>query len=67
MRLIINGTGIGITHMGRDFILVETPAEHAPCEAFIQLTVDESQSQWKVKLPHGMSSSSKRVALALSE
>ena len=67
MRLIINGAGIGITHMGWDFILVEAPAEHPPCEAFILLMVDKSKSQWKVKLPDGMSSSSKRVALALSE
>lgn len=67
MRLIINGTCIGITHMGRDFVLVETPAEHPPCEAFIQLRVDESETQWKVKLPHGISSDSNRVALALTE
>lgn len=66
-RLIINGTGVGITHLGRDFILVETPAEHPPCEAFIVLIVDESESRWKVKLPDGMTSGSKRVALALSE
>ena len=67
MRLIVNGTGIGITHMGRDFILVETPAEHPPCEAFILLMVDHSKSRWKVKLPDGMSRASKRVALAVSE
>ena len=67
MRLIINGTGIGITHMGPDFILVETPADHPPCEAFIQLIVDKSETRWKVKLPDGMTSAAKRVALALTE
>ncbi len=67
MRLIINGSDICITHMGGDFIFVETPAEHPPCEAFILLIVDESETRWKVKLPEGMTSASKRVALALSE
>jgi hypothetical protein len=66
MRLIVNGTTIRITHMGPDFLLVETPTDHPPCEASISLRVDESERQWQVKLPEGISRSSKRVALALS-
>lgn len=67
MRLIINGTSIGITHMGRDFVLVEAAAEYPPCEASILMKVDDSESQWKVRLPEGISRNSKRVALAVSE
>ena len=67
MRLIVNGTSIGITHMGRDFVVVESPAEYPPGEASILLRVDDSESRWNVRLPDGISASSKRVAIALSE
>ena len=66
MRLILNGTSLGITHMGRDFLVVESPAEYPPGEASILLRVDESESRWNVRLPHGVSASSKRVAIAVS-
>ena len=67
MRLIVNGTSIGITHMGRDFVIVESPSEYPPGEASILLKVDESESRWNVRLPDGISAGSKRVALAVSE
>ncbi len=67
MRLIIDGKSIGITHMGRDFVLVESPIDHVPGEASIFMKVDDSESQWKVRLPQGISKNSKRVALALCE
>ena len=66
MRLIVNGTSIGITHMGRDFVIVESPTEYPPGEASILLRVDDSESQWKVRLPEGISAGSNRVALALA-
>ena len=67
MRLIVNGTTIGITHMGPDFVIVESPIDHPPGEAAIFLKVDASESQWKVRLPQGISKASNRVALALNE
>jgi len=67
MRLIVNGTSIGITHMGRDFVIVESPAEYPPGEASILLKVDESENRWNVRLPNGMSVNSRRVAIAVSE
>lgn len=67
MRLLLNGTALGITHMGRDFVLVESPADYPPCEASVFLKVDDSESQWKVRLPKGISKDSNRVALALAE
>ena len=67
MRLIVNGTRIRITHMGPDFVLIESPMDHPPCEASLSLRVDDSESQWKVTLPDGISKASRRVALALTE
>ena len=66
MRLIVNGTSIGITHMGRDFVIVESPTEYPPGEASILLKVDESESRWNVRLPDGISAGSKRVAIAVT-
>jgi hypothetical protein len=67
MRLVLDGTSIRITHLGPDFVLVESPTDHPPCEASILLGVDDSQTQWRVRLPEGISKGSKRVALALGE
>ena len=67
MWLIVNGAVIRITHMGPDFLFIESAADHPPCEASILLRVDDSESQWKVTLPDGISKASRRVALALTE
>ncbi len=67
MRLLINGTSIGITHMGRDFVRVESPADYPPCEASVFLKVDDSESRWKVTLRKGISKDSSRVELTLPE
>jgi len=63
MRLIVEGASLRVTQMGPDFLLVESPANHAPCEASLLLRVDESESQWKVRLPEGISKGTNRVAL----
>lgn len=65
--LVLSDTAIRSTHLGPGFVLMESLPDHAPCEAFIWLRVDDSQSQWKVGLPDGNSKSSKRVALASCE
>ena len=67
MRLVVNGTSFGITHMGRDFVVVESPTEYPPGEASIFMKVDESESRWNVRLPDGISVNSRRVAIAVSE
>jgi hypothetical protein len=67
MRLIVNGQSIRITHMGPDFLLVDCSSDYPAGEATIMMWVDESESQWRVKLPQGISKDSKYVALALAE
>ena len=67
MRLILNGASLRITHMGPDYLLVDSAADHPPGTATIVLKVDESERQWKVGLPQGISKDSKRVTLALAD
>ena len=63
MRLRFNGTSIPIAKMGPDYIVVNSASDHPPCEATIEMWVDESESRWNVRLPNGISAGSKRVAL----
>lgn len=67
MRLIVNGSSISITQMGPDFLFVESGSDQLPCEATIVLRVDDSERQWRVRLPEGISKGLKRVALAVAE
>lgn len=64
MRLILDGSSIGITHMASDYILIKSSIDYPPGEASIVLQVDKSIRRWQVFLPEGISKSSKRVALA---
>jgi hypothetical protein len=65
MRLIINGIPIRITHMGPDFLLIEPTSERPPCDATIYFRVDSDESEWRVRLPNGISKDSNRVELAV--
>ena len=64
MQLIINGESISITHMGPDFLIVESPREHLPGEATIVLQVDQSERRWTVRLPVGLQPGRKRVSIS---
>jgi hypothetical protein len=63
MQLRFNGTSIPIAKMGPDYIVVHSAVDHPPCEAMIEMRVDDSESSWNVRLPKGISAGSKRVAL----
>ena len=67
MHLIVNGTCIPITHMASDYLLVNSATDHPTGTATIVLQVDDSERQWKVRLPQGISKDSKRVTLALAQ
>jgi hypothetical protein len=64
MQLIINGESISITHMGPDFLIIESPREHPPGEATIVLQVDQSERRWTVRLPDGLHHGQKRVPIS---
>jgi hypothetical protein len=64
MRLLVNGGSVRVVQMGRDFLLVDEPFDHPPAGASLVLQVDESERRWDILLPHGISSTSKRVPIA---
>jgi hypothetical protein len=64
MQLIVNGDTLSITHMGPDFLFVQSPAEYPPGEATIVVQVDQSVRRWIVRLPDGLRPGHKRVLIS---
>jgi len=64
MRLLVNGFSMAVTQMGRDFVLVESPAKHPPSTACLILQVDQTERRWNVRLPEGICADAKRVVIA---
>ena len=64
MHLLVSGGAVRVVQMGPDFLLVDKPFDHPPADASVVLQVDGSKRSWNVLLPHGLSSGSKRVAIA---
>jgi len=63
MRLLVNGSSLSIAQMGPDFLLVDSPIDHPPGNASVVMQVDQSESRWKVNLPKGISTTSKKILI----
>ncbi len=63
MQLLVNGFPLPVSQMGPDFVLVNTPVNHAPASATVVMQVDESERRWNVHLPQGISAENKRVQI----
>lgn len=64
MRLRLNGLNFRIVQMGPDFLFVDSPCDHPPVKAVIELQVDDSRRSWEVNLPYGMNAGDERVVIA---
>jgi hypothetical protein len=64
MRLLVNGHSIPVVQMGPDFLRVDAPTSHPPCNASLVLQVDQNERRLNVRLPNGISSESERIAIA---
>jgi hypothetical protein len=63
MQLLLNGNSIRIEQLGPDFLIVKEPFDHPPADASLVLEVDDSRRTWNVRLPHGISAASNRIAI----
>lgn len=63
LRLLVGGQPLRVTQMGPDFILLAAPTNHPPTDASLLMQVDGRERCWNVHLPHGISASTKRVAI----
>ncbi len=64
MQLLVNGSSLPIAQMGPDFLLLDKPIDHPPCEATILFSVDDSERRWPVRLPDGLAVGRERVVIA---
>lgn len=64
MRLHVNGLSFRIAQMGPDFLFVDSPSDHPPTRATIELQVDDVHRSWEVHLPEGLKAGDERVPLA---
>jgi hypothetical protein len=63
MRLLVDGHLIDISQMGPNFLIVRSGINAPPCIATLMLRVDQSERQWDVYLPDGISVGLERVAI----
>ena len=66
MRLLLEGRRFRIAQMGPDFLLVESPSDHPPTRATIEMQVDGFHRTWEVDLPQGIKAGESRVCLAFA-
>ena len=64
--LLIDGASVPVAQLGPDFLLLDAPFEHPPCNARLILQVDQSERQWGIYLSKGISAAESRVAIRLS-
>ena len=64
MRLLFNGHSLPVAQIGPDFILVDQPVNHPPTAASVIFQVDDNARRWEVQLPAGVSSTTRKVAIA---
>ncbi len=63
MQLFLDNLSLRVLQMGADFLLVEGPVNHPPTIARVSLRVDNSESDWAIRLPDGVSANTDRVAI----
>jgi hypothetical protein len=64
MEVRVNGRVLSLTHLGRDFFVLDTPIDHPPTEADMLLAIDGHEDRWRVWLPQGISVSQRRTTIA---
>jgi hypothetical protein len=63
ISLLFNGQSIPVAQLGPGFLLLDAPSDHPAVDASLTMRVDHVERSWRVRLPNGIRSSSKRVAI----
>jgi len=61
--LLIDGASVPVAQLGPDFLILDAPFDHPPGNARLVLRVDQSDRQWNICLPDGISATANRVAI----
>lgn len=55
MDMRVNGSVVSIGQIGPDFVILDDPTPHPPCQAEIRVSIDGDERRWNVYLPDGIS------------
>ena len=61
LELRLNGQTLQVAQVAPDWCIVVDAIDYPPCDAELVMYVDDHRRTWQVKLPGGISKSSKRV------
>lgn len=64
MALNVNGFTLPIAQLGPDFLVLERPINHTPCEAVIAMSVDGNESRWRVRLADGIRTDQRKTSIS---
>jgi hypothetical protein len=64
ITLLLDGHSVPVAQLGPGFLILDAPGNHPPGEGRLVLRVDQSERTWSVRLPNGICSGSKRVAIS---
>jgi hypothetical protein len=64
IELHVNGSVLSIGQLGPDFIMLDDPADHPPCDAEIAMWVDGHASRCPVRLVDGIAPGQDRTRIA---
>jgi hypothetical protein len=62
-ELVANGRSYSPSHVSRDWIILDRPAEIPPCDADLYIRVEGEEMHRRIRLPQGASADSDRVVI----
>ncbi len=62
--LILNGHTLPVAQLGPDFLVLDHPAEYPAGTAEILMSVDGEAERWSVRLPEGIQTGRRKVAIS---
>lgn len=64
MAVIVNGVAHRLSQMGPNFVILDKPGNHPPCNAELTLEIDGELERWKAYLPKGLPDNERWIPLA---
>lgn len=62
-ELVANGRSYSPSHVSRDFIILDQPADIPPCDADLYIRVEGEEMHRRIRLPQGASADTDRVVI----
>jgi hypothetical protein len=62
-ELVANGRSYSPSHVSRDLIILDRPAEIPPCDADLYIRIEGEEMHRRIRLPQGASANSDRVVI----